>query len=172
MFTTNRVLRFAGVAASVTLVTALAACSGAPASSSSAPGSASAPASSAAAALTDIAVWDPYPQHDANSDWAKYVQSCAPAGTTVKRTSSATSDLLNSLTTAVKEDNAPDVVMLDNPAVPDAASAGLLAPATDVGMDNRRLRCEPGRPPAPWTALPTASRSAPTPSACTTTPTS
>ncbi len=135
MFTTNRALRFAGVAAAVTMVTALAACSGTPAPSASSSGSASQPASSAPAALTNIAVWDPYPQHDANSDWAKYVQSCAPAGTTVTRTSSATSDLLNSLTTAVKEDNAPDVVMLDNPAVPDAASAGLLAPATDVGMD-------------------------------------
>jgi multiple sugar transport system substrate-binding protein len=42
---------------------------------------------------------------------------------------------LNNLTTAVKEDNAPDVIMLDNPAVPDAASSGLLAAATDVGMN-------------------------------------
>lgn len=134
MFTTNRVLRITGIAATVALVTALAACSGTPAPSASAP-AASSPAAPAPAALTEVNVWDPYPQHDANSDWAKYVQSCAPAGTTVKRTSSATSDLLNSLTTAVKEDNAPDVVMLDNPAVPDAASAGLLAPATDVGMD-------------------------------------
>ena len=51
------------------------------------------------------------------------------------RTSAATADLLNNLTTAVKAGNAPDVVLLDNPAVPDAASSGLLAPASDVGLD-------------------------------------
>jgi multiple sugar transport system substrate-binding protein len=80
-------------------------------------------------------VWDPYPQNDDNSSWAKYLKACAPAGTTITRTAAATSDLLNSLTTAVKADNAPDVIILDNPAVPDAASAGLLAPAKDVGVD-------------------------------------
>lgn len=125
---TNRTLRTGGVLAAVTLLTALAACT-------SSGGSTSAPAASSAAAITTISVWDPYPQYDESSDWAKYVQSCAPEGTTVKRTTAATSDLLNNLTSAVKEDNAPDVIMLDNPAVPDAASAGLLAPAGDVGID-------------------------------------
>jgi len=125
---TNRTLRTGGVLAAVTLLTALAACT-------SSGGTTSAPAASTAAAITTISVWDPYPQYDESSDWAKYVQSCAPAGTTVKRTTAATSDLLNNLTSAVKEDNAPDVIMLDNPAVPDAASAGLLAPAGDVGID-------------------------------------
>lgn len=112
--------------ATVALLTALSACSGSatPSGSSAASGT----------AVTSISVWDPYPQHDASSDWAKYVQSCAPSGTTITRTTAATSDLLNNLTSAVKEDNAPDVVMLDNPAVPDAASAGLLAPASDVGF--------------------------------------
>lgn len=91
--------------------------------------------SNGAAKLTSIKVWDPYPQYDDNSTWAQYVKACAPAGTTITRTSAATSDLLNNLTSAVKEDNAPDVIMLDNPAVPDAASSGLLAPAKDVGID-------------------------------------
>ncbi len=103
---------------------------------SAAAGSAAAPATGdAAPALTTVNVWDPYPQRDETSDWAKYLQACAPAGTTLVRTSAATSDLLNNLTTAVKAGNAPDVILLDNPAVPDAASSGLLAPASDVGMD-------------------------------------
>ncbi len=42
---------------------------------------------------------------------------------------------MNNLTNAVKEDNAPDVIMLDNPAVPDAASSGLLADAKTVGIN-------------------------------------
>lgn len=127
---TNHTLRAGGVVVAVTTLAALAACSG-PSGASSAPAN----PSSGAAALTAISVWDPYPQYDASSDWAKYVQSCAPAGATVTRTTAATSDLLNNLTSAVKEDNAPDVIMLDNPAVPDAASSGLLAPATDAGID-------------------------------------
>jgi len=86
-------------------------------------------------ALTSINVWDPYPQYDNSSDWAAYVKACAPAGTTITRTTAATSDLLNSLTNAVKEDKAPDVIMLDNPAVPDAASSGLLADAKTVGIN-------------------------------------
>jgi multiple sugar transport system substrate-binding protein len=84
--------------------------------------------------VTHIKVWDPYPQYDDKSDWAEYVKACAPAGATIERTTAPTADLLNNLTTAVKEDNAPDVVILDNPAVPDAASSGLLASADEVGM--------------------------------------
>ena len=88
-----------------------------------------------AASSDTITVWDPYPQYDDSSDWAGYLDACAPEGMTVKRTSAATADLLNNLTSAVKAGNAPDVVLLDNPAVPDAASSGLLASADDVGMD-------------------------------------
>ncbi|WP_425956071.1 sugar ABC transporter substrate-binding protein [Xylanimonas sp. McL0601] len=114
------------VGATSVMVTALAACSSGANADSSSTGSAS---------LTQVSVWDPYPQYDDSSDWATYVKACAPAGTTLKRTTAPTSDLLNTLTSAVKEDNAPDVVILDNPAVPDAASSGLLAPASDVGID-------------------------------------
>jgi len=119
----------AATAATIT-IGALAACSG----GGNEPASTSA-GTDTAAALTTITVWDPYPQYDDTSVWAGYVKACAPSGITVERTSSATSDLLNSLTTAVKEGNAPDVVILDNPAVPEAASSGLLAPADEVGMD-------------------------------------
>ena len=40
-------------------------------------------------ALNTITVWDPYPQYDETSDWAKYLQACAPEGTTLTRTSAA-----------------------------------------------------------------------------------
>ncbi|HYF72212.1 MAG TPA: hypothetical protein VD864_05295, partial [Nocardioides sp.] len=85
--------------------------------------------------LTTVTYWDPYPQYDASSDWAAYVSACAPEGMTLERTSIPNGDILNELTTAVKEDNAPDVVLLDNPAVPDAAVSGLLAPADEAGID-------------------------------------
>lgn len=86
-------------------------------------------------ALTTVTYWDPYPQYDESSDWAKYVAACAPDGMTLQRTAIPNGDILNELTTAVKEDNAPDVVLLDNPAVPDAAVSGLLAPADEAGID-------------------------------------
>jgi len=123
---TTTTKRLAIVVAATTMVGALAACSSDGDSSDS---------ESTSAALNEVTVWDPYPQNDETSDWAKYLQTCAPDGTTITRTSAATADLLNNLTSAVKEGNAPDVVLLDNPAVPDAASAGLLAPADEVGID-------------------------------------
>ncbi len=88
----------------------------------------------ASAAVTDIGFWDPYPQYDESSDWAKYVQSCAPEGATITRTAAPNTDLINNLTTAVKEDNAPEVVFLDNPAVPEASASGLLVPLDEVGL--------------------------------------
>jgi len=85
--------------------------------------------------LTEVGFWDPYPQYDDSSDWAKYVQACAPEGTTIKRTAAPNTDLINNLTTAVREDNAPDVVFLDNPAVPEASASGLLATLDEVGLE-------------------------------------
>ena len=98
-------------------------------------GSGSEAGASGGSQLSTVTFWDPYPQYDDNSDWAKYVQSCAPSGMTLKRTTDPNGEILNDLTTAVKENNAPDVVLLDNPAVPDAAASGLLAPASDAGID-------------------------------------
>lgn len=129
MFTHQRTLRITGLAAAAALVATLAACS------SSDDDATSGDTGTSGATLTELNFWDPYPQYDDSSDWAAYVQSCAPEGVTVKRTSAATSDLLNNLTTAVKAGNAPDVILLDNPAVPDAAVSGLLAPADEVGID-------------------------------------
>ncbi len=90
---------------------------------------------SASGPVTDISFWDPYPQYDDSSDWATYVKACAPEGATITRTAAPNTDLINNLTTAVREDNAPDVVFLDNPAVPEAASSGLLVPLDEVGID-------------------------------------
>ena len=81
-----------------------------------------------------ITFWDPYPQHTAGSAWDQHVKSCAPAGSTIKRSSAPQTDLFNQLTTAVKEGTAPDVVVLDNPMMPEAVSAHLLATAEQAGI--------------------------------------
>jgi len=82
-----------------------------------------------------IKFWDPYPQYEAGGDWDNQVKSCAPEGSTIERSSAPQTDLLNQLTSAVKEGNAPDVVLLDNPLTPEAASSGLLATAEQAGVD-------------------------------------
>ena len=69
-------IRLAAVAGTLALVTGLAACS-----SSSGDGGA------AGASPTTYTWWDPYPQHDAASGWAKRVEACGTqAGVTIKRT--------------------------------------------------------------------------------------
>jgi multiple sugar transport system substrate-binding protein len=131
VFSTSSTQRVTGLAAAAALVTVLAACS----SNGTSGSTTDTGTSGSGAKLSTVNVWDPYPQYDDSSDWAKYLQTCAPSGVTLKRTTAATADLLNNLTTAVKAGNAPDVIMLDNPAVPDAASSGLLAEASVVGID-------------------------------------
>ena len=126
MRTTPKVRRATGIVFATVVATSLAACGG------GSPGSSS--SGSASTAVTQIGFWDPYPQYDDSSDWAKYVQACAPSGATIKRTTAPNTDLINNLTTAVREDNAPDVVFLDNPAVPEASASGLLAPLDTVGF--------------------------------------
>ena len=128
MRTTPKVRRATGIVFATVVATSLAACGGGGGSTGS---SSSAGASTA---VTKIGFWDPYPQYDASSDWAKYVQACAPSGATINRTTAPNTDLINNLTTAVREDNAPDVVFLDNPAVPEASASGLLASLDTVGI--------------------------------------
>lgn len=84
---------------------------------------------------SEIKFWDPYPQYEEGSAWDTHVKSCAPEGSTIVRSSAPQTDLFNQLTTAVREDNAPDVVMLDNPMMPEAVGAGLLATAEQAGLD-------------------------------------
>ncbi|MEU6247968.1 extracellular solute-binding protein [Glycomyces sp. NPDC047010] len=83
----------------------------------------------------EIAFWDPYPQHAEGSAWDEHVKSCAPEGSAITRTSAPQTDLFNQLTTAVKEGTAPDVVLLDNPMMPEAVAAGMLATAEQSGID-------------------------------------
>lgn len=118
----------AGVAAAACL--ALAACSTSPGAAPSATGEASLGATTA-----EIKFWDPYPQRTDGSEWDKLVKACAPQGSTIVRSSAPQTDLFNQLTTAVKEGTAPDVVVLDNPMMPEAVASGLLATAKQANID-------------------------------------
>lgn len=80
--------------------------------------------------------WDPYPQHDAASAWAKRVDACGKqAGVTIKRTAYDTTALTNQALLAGQEGSAPDVILLDNPAVSTLADAGMLATMDEFGLD-------------------------------------
>jgi multiple sugar transport system substrate-binding protein len=75
--------------------------------------------------------WDPYPQYDASSAWAKVIDGCAAdAGVKVKRTGYDTSDLTNKALLAGQQGNSPDILLVDNPVVSTLADAGIL---TDTG---------------------------------------
>ncbi len=125
---TSKMRRGVAAAAVLMLGSGLTACSDG--SSADAPGDAAEGTTTA-----EIAFWDPYPQHTEGSDWDKHVKSCAPAGATIVRTSAPQTDLFNQLTAAVKEGAAPDVVVLDNPMMPAAVEAQLLATADQAGID-------------------------------------
>jgi multiple sugar transport system substrate-binding protein len=84
--------------------------------------------------------WDPYPQHDASSAWAKRVNTCGQqAGVTIERTAYDTTALTNQALLAGQEGTAPDVILLDNPAVSTLADAGMLATMSDFGLDTARF---------------------------------
>lgn len=55
-----------------------------------------------------IEFWDPYPQKNDSSTWAKYVTNCAPEGYNVKRIGYAQSDLLNSCQGRQRTSDRPD----------------------------------------------------------------
>ena len=79
-------------------------------------------------------LWDPYPDRDATSDWAKAIDACATdLGITITRTASNTGDTVKDLTTAAS--NLPDVALVDNPKVSTLADAGLLTTTDDNGFD-------------------------------------
>jgi multiple sugar transport system substrate-binding protein len=79
-------------------------------------------------------LWDPYPDRDASSDWAKAIDKCASdLGITIKRTASNTGDTVKDLTTA--SPNLPDIALVDNPKVATLAAAGLLTTTADNGLD-------------------------------------
>ncbi|VVJ17593.1 ABC transporter [Amycolatopsis camponoti] len=80
--------------------------------------------------------WDPYPQHEASSDWAKRVDSCGgQAGVTIKRTAYDTTALTNQALLAAQEGTSPDVILLDNPAVSTLAGTSMLTSMDEFGLD-------------------------------------
>ncbi|PPF89638.1 ABC transporter substrate-binding protein [Subtercola sp. Z020] len=80
--------------------------------------------------------WDPYPQHAEGSDWANRVQACGTdAGVTIQRTAYDTTSLTNQALLAAQEGTAPDVILLDNPAVSTLADTGMLTTTDELGLD-------------------------------------
>ncbi|MDO9378719.1 MAG: extracellular solute-binding protein [Nocardioidaceae bacterium] len=80
--------------------------------------------------------WDPYPQHAADSDWAQRVERCGEqAGVKIKRTAYDTTQLTNQALLAGQQGEAPDVILLDNPAVSTLAESGMLATTEQFGLD-------------------------------------
>jgi len=91
----------------------------------------SAPAAETSSSFT---LWDPYPDRDGDSTWAKAVDACATdLDITIERTASNTGDTVKDLTTA--SSNLPDVALVDNPKVSTLADAGILTTAKDNGLD-------------------------------------
>lgn len=84
-------------------------------------------------------VWDPYPQFDKTSAWAKLLEQCGTkAGVKVKRTAFDTSDLGNKTLLAAQQGNSPDVLIVDNPVVSTLAEAGVLTTTDDTGLDTSK----------------------------------
>jgi multiple sugar transport system substrate-binding protein len=91
---------------------------------------------STSAASGTYTFWDPYPQFDDSSDWAKLVQACGTeAGVTVDRTGYDTSDLTSKALLAGQQGNSPDLLLVDNPVVSTLAEAGLLTDTDETGAD-------------------------------------
>lgn len=108
----GRLIGAALVAAGL-VAAALAGCSSSPSGSPSAGGT--------------YTFWDPYPQYDASSPWAKVIDTCAAqAGVKIKRSGFDTSDLTNKALLAGQQNNSPDILLVDNPVVSTLASAGIL----------------------------------------------
>jgi multiple sugar transport system substrate-binding protein len=96
----------------------------------------SSPTSSSSAGGGTYTVWDPYPQFDKTSDWAKLIDSCgSKAGVTIKRTAFDTSDLTNKELLAAQQGNSPDVLIVDNPVVSTLAEAGVLTTTAENKLD-------------------------------------
>ncbi|MFE9751072.1 extracellular solute-binding protein [Saccharothrix saharensis] len=83
-----------------------------------------------------FAVWDPYPQFDGSSEWAKVIEGCgARAGVEVERQAYDTSDLTNKVLLAAQQGTAPNVLVVDNPVVSTLAEGGVLKANQDTGLD-------------------------------------
>ncbi|MDG5809523.1 extracellular solute-binding protein, partial [Streptomyces ossamyceticus] len=85
-------------------------------------------------------IWDPYPQFDKGSAWAKLLDDCGTkAGVKVKRTAFDTSDLSNKALLAAQQDNSADVLIVDNPVVSTLAEAGVLTTTDENKLDTSQM---------------------------------
>src|SRR3954452_17522951 len=108
-------------------VTTVAACSS---------GTAPATGSGGTGAGGAFAVWDPYPQFDASSAWAKVIDKCgAEAGVKISRQAFDTTDLTNKVLLAAQQNTAPNVLVVDKPVVSTLAEAGVLNSNKYTGLD-------------------------------------
>ncbi|PPG48523.1 ABC transporter substrate-binding protein [Rathayibacter sp. AY2B3] len=115
-----------GLAAAVLLGTAAAALTGCASGTGGDSGS---------AAGGSYTFWDPYPQFDETSDWAKLIDSCGTeAGVTVERTGYDTTDLTNKALLAGQQGNSPDLLLVDNPVVSTLAESGILTTTAENGL--------------------------------------
>ncbi|NED96795.1 extracellular solute-binding protein [Phytoactinopolyspora alkaliphila] len=84
--------------------------------------------------------WDPYPQHDDTSEWAQRVAACGDeAGVTIERTAYDTTALTNQALLSAQEGTAPDIILLDNPAVSTLADTGMLTTMDEFGLDTTAM---------------------------------
>lgn len=85
-------------------------------------------------------IWDPYPQFDKSSAWAKLLDACGTkAGVKIKRTAFDTSDLANKALLAAQQDNSADVLIVDNPVVSTLAEAYVLTTTEDNKLDTSKV---------------------------------
>ncbi|MFJ2235062.1 extracellular solute-binding protein [Streptomyces sp. NPDC087859] len=127
-FSRQRRLTAAAVTALAVAVTATACSSGSGSSDSKDAGSGT------------YTLWDPYPQFDKTSAWAKLLDQCGTeAGVKVKRTAFDTSDLGNKTLLAAQQGNSPDVLIVDNPVVSTMAEAGVLTTTDDNKLDTSKV---------------------------------
>jgi multiple sugar transport system substrate-binding protein len=98
-------------------------------------------AGSGPAKASTYSFWDPYPQFDASSPWAKLVASCGTqTGVTIKRTAMDTGDVANKALLAAQQGSAPDVMLVDNPVVSTLVQAGILNKTGDLGLDTSSVQ--------------------------------
>ncbi|NQX05961.1 extracellular solute-binding protein [Rathayibacter sp. VKM Ac-2856] len=115
-----------GLAAAVLLGTAAAALTGCAGGSGG----------DASAAGGTYTFWDPYPQFDESSDWAKLIDSCGTdAGVTIERTGYDTTDLTNKALLAGQQGSSPDILLVDNPVVSTLAESGILTTTAENGLE-------------------------------------
>ncbi|MBO3751242.1 extracellular solute-binding protein [Streptosporangiaceae bacterium NEAU-GS5] len=127
---------YSGLAA----LAALALTGGLVACSSSSGGSDNPGGASQAAGGGTYTIWDPYPQHDASSDWVKLLGTCGTkAGVKVERTAYDTTDLTNKTLLAAQQGNPPDVLIVDNPVVSTLAEAGVLTTTEENKLDTSAI---------------------------------